>query len=184
MMGGRLIGFGGLFLAFGCGFAVPSLAQAPDLCSGQPAAMQKPCREALELLVQGGPQEPQPARRILATGTPEGWRYDYLQPGGAASDDDCVVSGTLVLPADTAVRLSVTASDVVRPWRLPQFDLDLIGIPGRIEEKIIKLPPGDIGDPAAAPAGDEKPVALRVLPPDAYAEWEGLTLPPSCFASG
>jgi len=182
--GGRLIGFGGLLLALGCGFAVPSLAQAPDLCSGQPAAMQKSCREALELLVQGGPQQPQPARRILATGTPEGWRYDYLQPGGVGSDDDCVVSGALVLPADTAVRLSVTASDVIRPWRLPQFDLDLTGIPGRIEDKIIKLPLGEVGDPAAAPVGDEKPVAVRVLPPDAYADWEGQTLPPSCFASG
>ncbi|MGX1740935.1 hypothetical protein ACWIEX_05195 [Bosea sp. NPDC055353] len=184
MTGGRLIGFGGLLLALGCGFAVPSLAQAPDLCSGQPAAMQKSCREALELLVQGGRQEPEPARRILATGTPEGWRYDYLQPGGVGSDGDCVVSGVLVLPADTPVRFSVTASDIIRPWRLPQFDLDLAGIPGRIEDKIIKLPPGEIGDPAAAPAGDERPVAVRVLPPDAYAEWEGQTLPPSCFASG
>ncbi len=184
MTGGRFIGFGGLLLALSCGFAVPSQAQAPDLCSGQPAAMQKSCREALELLVQGGRQEPEPARRILATGTPEGWRYDYLQPGGVGSDDECVVSGALVLPADTAVRLSVTASDIIRPWRLPQFDLDLTGIPGRIEDKIIKLPPGDIGDLAAAPAGDEKPIAVRVLPPDAYAEWEGQTLPPSCFASG
>lgn len=184
MRGGRVIGFGGLLLALGCGSAAPSLAQAPDLCSGQPAAMQKSCREALELLVQGGRQEPEPARRILATGTPEGWRYDYLQPGGVGSDDDCVVSGVLVLPADTAVRLSVTASDIIRSWRLPQFDLDLTGIPGRIEDKIIKLPPGDSGDPAAAPAGYEKPVAIRVLPPDAYAEWEGQTLPPSCFASG
>lgn len=184
MTGGRLTSFGGLLLALGCGFATPTLAQASDLCSGQPAAMQKSCREALELLVQGGKQEAEPARRILATGTPEGWRYDYLQPGGVGSDDDCVVSGTLVLPADTAVRLSVTASDIIRPWRLPQFDLDLTGIPGLIEDKIVKLPPGDIGDPAAAPAGDEKSVALRVLPPDAYAEWEGQTLPPSCFASG
>lgn len=184
MMGGRLIGFGGLILAFGCGFAVPSLAQAPDLCSGQPAAMQKPCREALELLVQGGPQEPQPARRILATGTPEGWRYDYLQPGGMASGDDCVVSGTLVLPADTPVRLLVTASDTIRPWRLPQFGLALTGIPGRLEETTLKLPLGEVSDQGAAPAGNEIPVAVRVLSADAYAEWEGQTLPPSCFASG
>jgi heme/copper-type cytochrome/quinol oxidase subunit 2 len=146
--------------------------------------MQKPCREALELLVQGSPQQPEPARRILATGTPEGWRYDYLQPGGAASDDDCVVSGTLVLPADTPVRFLVTASDTIRPWRLPQFGLDLTGIPGRIEEATIKLPPGESGDQAAPSAADEKPVAVRVLAPDAYAEWEGQTLPPSCFASG
>lgn len=184
MRGGRLTGFGGVLLALCCGFAAPSVAQTPDLCSGQPAAMQKPCREALELLVQSNPQEPEPARRILATGTPEGWRYDYVQPGGMGPDDACVVSGTLVLPADTPVRLLVTASDTIRPWRLPQFGLALTGIPGRIEEATIKLPPGESGDQAAAPGADEKPVAVRVLAPDAYAEWEGKTLPPSCFASG
>lgn len=185
MTGGRLTGFGGVLLALSCGFAAPSVAQTPDLCSGQPPAMQKPCREALELLVQGNPQEPVPApRRILATGTPEGWRYDYLQPGGAGSDDDCVVNGTLVLPADTPVRLLVTASDTIRPWQLPQFGLALTGIPGRIEEATIKLPSGESGDQAASPGADEKPVAVRVLAPDAYAEWEGKTLPPSCFASG
>lgn len=184
MTGGRLTSFGGLLLALGCGFAAPSAAQTPDLCSGQPAAMQKPCREALELLVQSHPQEQEPARRILATGTSQGWRYDYLQPGGAGSDDDCIVNGTLVLPADTPVRLLVTASDTIRPWRLPQFGLDLSGIPGRIEKATIKLPPGEVGDRDASPGADEKPVAVRVLAPDAYADWEGQTLPPSCFASG
>ena len=184
MTGGRLTSFGGLLLALVCGFAAPSVAQTPDLCSGQPAAMQKPCREALELLVQSNPQEPEPSRRILATGTPQGWRYDYLQPGGAGSDDDCVVNGTLVLPADTPVRLLVTAGDKIRPWRLPQFGLDLSGIPGRIEEAIIKLPLGEVGDQAASPGTDEIPVTVRVLSSDAYAEWEGQALPPSCFASG
>lgn len=184
MTGGRLTGFGGLLLALGCGFAAPSAAQAPDLCSGQPAAMQGSCREALQLLVQGSPPTPEPARRILATGTPEGWRYDYVQPGGMGPDDACVVSGTLVLPADTPVRLLVTASDTIRPWRLPPFGLALTGIPGRIEDSVITLPPGEVAGQGAAPAGNEMPVSVRVLPADAYAEWEGQTLPPSCFASG
>ncbi|WP_353184122.1 hypothetical protein [Bosea sp. (in: a-proteobacteria)] len=187
MAGGRLPGFGGgLLLALGCGFAVPSQAGTPDLCSGQPAAMQQPCREALKLLVQGGPQEPEPepARRILATGTPEGWRYDYVQPGGMGPDDACVVAGELVVPADTPVRLLVTASDTIRPWRLPQFGLALTGVPGRIEEATVKLPAGEAGGGASAPGAGEQPVAVRVLAPEAYAEWEGKTLPPSCFASG
>ena len=86
--------------------------------------------------------------------------------------------------ADTPVRLLVTASDTIRPWRLPQFGLDLSGIPGRIEEATIKLPPGEVGDRDASPGADEKPVAVRVLAPEAYADWEGQTLPPSCFVSG
>ena len=89
-----------------------------------------------------------------------------------------------LVPADTPVRQLVTAGDKIRPWRLPQFGLDLSGIPGRIEEAIIKLPPGEVGDQAASTGTDEISVTVRVLSSDAYAEWEGQALPPSCFASG
>lgn len=172
-----------LWFASGAVF-VASAPAAADICDDQPALMRKPCREARDLLMRDRPSSPEPELTVLATGSKDGWRYEYRRPGAARSDTSCSVTAALVLPADTPIRLTVTASDTIREWRLPEFNLALSAIPGRIEEAVIALPLGTADDRGAASGPDGAPVEVRVLGPQDYAEWERRTLPLACRAPG
>lgn len=160
-------------VALGCA----SPAAARDICSGQPTAMQKACREAHELLMSGGTGKPEPALTIKATGSAQGWRFDYWGPGASVQGDDCRVAGPLTLPAGIQVRLPATATDKIHELKAPALGLDLTGIPGRINEVNVSiLEPGRFRSEGAARCA----VEVNVLETRAFEQWRQTWIPQGC----
>lgn len=99
---------------------------------------------------------------IKVTGYQWGWQYDYLEGGVSffsrldresdaarqlASGADPYkiehyllnVDKPLVVPADTKVRLLVTAADVIHSWWVPAFGMKKDAIPGYVNEMWFKV---------------------------------------------
>lgn len=99
---------------------------------------------------------------IKVTGFQWKWHYDYLgkgvnyfstlaQPSNAARQLDSgidpfkvpnyllEVDHPLVIPADTKVRLLLTANDVIHAWWVPEFGMKKDAIPGFVNELWIKV---------------------------------------------
>ncbi|MEJ1966129.1 MAG: cytochrome c oxidase subunit II [Gammaproteobacteria bacterium] len=105
---------------------------------------------------------------IKVTGYQWGWQYDYLDNGVVffsrlerhadaarrlASGEDVTkikdylrdVDNPLIVPADTKVRLLVTATDVIHSWWVPAFGLKKDAIPGYVNEMWFKVDPDKTG---------------------------------------
>jgi cytochrome c oxidase subunit 2 len=99
---------------------------------------------------------------IKVTGYQWGWQYDYLENGvvffsrltreadaarrmGSGVDVTKIehylrdVDNPLVVPADTKVRLLVTATDVIHSWWVPEFAIKKDAIPGYVNEMWFKV---------------------------------------------
>jgi len=99
---------------------------------------------------------------IKVTGFQWGWQYDYLENGVVffsrlARDADAArrlasgvdvtkidhyllnVDKPLVVPADTKIRLLVTANDVIHSWWVPAFGMKKDAIPGYVNEMWFKV---------------------------------------------
>jgi cytochrome c oxidase subunit 2 len=99
---------------------------------------------------------------IKVTGYQWGWQYDYLDNGVVffsrlARDSDAArrlgsgadvtkiehylleVDNPLIVPADTKVRVLVTATDVIHAWWVPAFGLKKDAIPGYVNEMWFKV---------------------------------------------
>ena len=85
------------------------------------------------------------------------------------------VDNPMVAPAGKVVRLTISASDVIHAWAMPQFRLKVDAVPGRINQLWFNAPtPGVYYGQCSELCGDRHafmPIELRVLPPDQYETW-------------
>lgn len=81
----------------------------------------------------------------------------------------------MVAPAGKYVRLSITASDVIHAWAMPQFFIKVDAVPGRLNQLWFKTDQpgvyyGQCSELCGA-AHSAMPIELRVLPQDQYDEF-------------
>lgn len=88
------------------------------------------------------------------------------------------VDNPLVVPVGKYVRISLTASDVLHAWAVPQFALKTDAVPGRINQMWFKLDqPGIYYGQCSELCGQSHsgmPIEVRSLPQAQYDEWFGL----------
>ncbi len=81
----------------------------------------------------------------------------------------------MVAPAGRYVRLTITASDVIHAWAMPQFALKVDAVPGRINHLWFKVDqPGPYYGQCSELCGashSAMPIELRILPQDQYDEF-------------
>lgn len=81
----------------------------------------------------------------------------------------------MVAPAGKYVRLSISASDVIHAWAMPQFALKVDAVPGRLNQLWFNADkPGVYYGQCSELCGQSHsamPIELRILPQDQYAEW-------------
>jgi cytochrome c oxidase subunit 2 len=85
------------------------------------------------------------------------------------------VDNPVVVPAGKYVRLSVSASDVIHSWAMPQAMLKIDAIPGRLNQLWFRFDrPGVHYGQCSELCGTRHaymPIELRVLPPEQYDVW-------------
>jgi cytochrome c oxidase subunit 2 len=96
------------------------------------------------------------------------------------------VDNPMVAPAGKVVRLTISSSDVIHAWAMPQFRLKVDAVPGRINQLWFNAPtPGVYYGQCSELCGDRHsamPIELRILPQDQYATW--LTKSKASLADG
>lgn len=100
-----------------------------------------------------------PEMTLKITGHQWYWSYEYPDNGGFTFDANLVqdkdlkpgqlrlleTDNRVVLPADTEIRVLVTAEDVIHDWAVPSFGIKTDAVPGRINETWIKVDSQYIG---------------------------------------
>ena len=85
---------------------------------------------------------------IKATGNQWYWSYEYPDQGKFSFDSNMVstdklkpgelrlltVDNRVVIPANTVIRMQITASDVLHSWTIPAFGRKVDAVPGRLNE--------------------------------------------------
>jgi cytochrome c oxidase subunit 2 len=85
------------------------------------------------------------------------------------------VDNPMVAPAGRHVRLSISASDVIHAWAMPQFALKVDAVPGRLNQLWFKADqPGVYYGQCSELCGQRHafmPIELRILPQAQYDAW-------------
>jgi cytochrome c oxidase subunit II len=85
------------------------------------------------------------------------------------------VDNPMVAPAGRYVRLSISASDVIHSWAMPQFALKVDAVPGRLNQLWFKADqPGVYYGQCSELCGQRHafmPIELRILPQAQYDAW-------------
>ena len=90
---------------------------------------------------------------IKATGHQWYWSYEYPDHGAFAFDSIIIedenlepgqprllsVDNSVVLPAETNIRLLFTSADVIHNWAVPSLGLKLDAVPGRVNESWVRI---------------------------------------------
>ncbi len=86
------------------------------------------------------------------------------------------VDNPMVAPAGKYVRLTISSSDVIHAWAMPQFRLKVDAVPGRINQLWFKTDkPGVYYGQCSELCGARHaymPIELRILPDDEYEIWK------------
>ncbi|MBI1359516.1 MAG: cytochrome c oxidase subunit II [Alphaproteobacteria bacterium] len=86
------------------------------------------------------------------------------------------VDNPMVAPAGKYVRLTISSSDVIHSWAMPQFRLKVDAVPGRINQLWFKTDkPGVYYGQCSELCGARHaymPIELRILPDDQYEIWK------------
>lgn len=97
---------------------------------------------------------------------------DALKPGQIMK---LSVDNPMVAPAGRYVRLSISASDVIHAWAMPQFALKVDAVPGRLNQLWFKVDePGVFYGQCSELCGLRHaymPIELRILPQEQYDAW-------------
>ncbi|MET3793083.1 cytochrome c oxidase subunit II [Aquamicrobium terrae] len=134
---------------------------------------------------------------IKATANQWNWDYEYQTEdalsfnsamlaeedrAAAGKEDKAVyprllaVDNELVVPANTMVRVLVTASDVIHAFAMPAFGLKTDAVPGRINEVWFKVEKeGFYYGQCSELCGKDHafmPIAIRVVSPEQYETWQ------------
>ncbi len=135
---------------------------------------------------------PESQLTIKAIGNQFFWTHEYPDHGisfdSIMIDDADLEDGQLrllevdnrmVIPADTTVRLIVTASDVIHSWAVPAFGVKIDAIPGRLNEIWIRSEHegvyyGQCSELCGAGHG-YMPIAVEVVSQGAFNAWVAKT---------
>lgn len=96
---------------------------------------------------------PNPEMTIKVTGHQWYWSYEYPDQNGLSFDSNIIpdaelkpgqkrlldVDNPLVVPANTTIRIQVTATDVIHSWFMPSFGVQQYAIIGRLNESWMKI---------------------------------------------
>jgi cytochrome c oxidase subunit II len=96
---------------------------------------------------------PNPEMTIKVTGHQWYWSYEYPDQDGLSFDSNIIpdaelkpgqkrlldVDNPLVVPANTTIRVQVTATDVIHSWFMPSFGVQQYAIIGRLNESWMKI---------------------------------------------
>jgi cytochrome c oxidase subunit 2 len=127
---------------------------------------------------------------IKAIGHQWYWSYEYPDHGNFTFDammkfDEDLAEGEprllatdnpVVLPADTRIRVQVTADDVLHSWAVPSFFNKVDAVPGRLNELLIEpvTTPGTYYGQCSELCGvnhSYMPIEVRVVPKDEFETW-------------
>lgn len=134
---------------------------------------------------------PEPDMTIKATGYQWYWGYDYLAEGNVSFDSIMIpedelkpgqlrlleVDNRLVLPADTTIKLLVTAEDVIHSFAMPAFGVKTDAVPGRMNETWFRVPADKAGvyygqcSEICGVGHAYMPIAIEILPKDQFQSW-------------
>ncbi len=138
--------------------------------------------------VRAGEAIPAPALTIKTVGYQWYWGYAYPDDGldeyfsnmAPAQDTTpelyrLAVDAPMVAPADTTVRLLVTAADVIHNWAMPSFGIKMDAIPGRTNETWFHVDePGVYYGQCSELCGVRHafmPIEVHVVPRNVYDAW-------------
>jgi heme/copper-type cytochrome/quinol oxidase subunit 2 len=189
-----------LWIALCVGPAGTALAQTPPLSPDDLARIARECRSpqptpfrstadiqrevdctsaAIEMLRRGPPAAPSP--RLSVTAALGSWVFRYDLDGAAGTNQACVVSGPLTLPAGRPVEITLTSDDTIHELQLPTLGIKTSAIPGRINIATLRADAvGTVTGVAVTAEGTARQqtatVSVRFLVAVDYALWERETL--------
>jgi len=132
---------------------------------------------------------PNPEMTIKVTGHQWYWSYEYPDQGGLAFDSNFIpedqlkpaqkrlldVDNSLVVPADTIIRVLVTGTDVIHSWFMPSFGVQEYAIVGRLNESWMKIDhPGTYYGQCNQICGVNHafmPIKVEAMAKDAFQRW-------------
>ncbi|MSO65578.1 MAG: cytochrome c oxidase subunit II [Alphaproteobacteria bacterium] len=117
------------------------------------------------------------------------WSYEYPDQGGFTFDAVIVeeknlkqsqlrlltTDNEIVLPANTNIRLLVTADDVLHSWAVPSFGVKIDAVPGRVNEGWVRITqPGMYYGMCSELCGQRHgfmPIMVRAVPKQEFEQW-------------
>ena len=130
---------------------------------------------------------------LKVTGHQWYWSYEYVDEGELTFDSNMIpdedidvskgqvrlleVDNRVVLPADTTVRVLMTAEDVLHNWAMPSFGIKMDTVPGRINETWLRVPSAKIGvyrgqcSELCGVRHGFMPIVVEVVSKQDYARW-------------
>ena len=137
--------------------------------------------------------EDQVEMTLKVTGHQWYWSYEYVDEGELSFDSNMVpdedidvskgqvrlleVDNRVVVPADTTIRLLMTAEDVLHNWAMPSFGIKMDTVPGRINETWFRVPREKIGvyrgqcSELCGVRHGFMPIVVEVVSKKDYARW-------------
>lgn len=137
--------------------------------------------------------EDQVEMTLKVTGHQWYWSYEYVDEGELSFDSNMVpdedidvskgqirlleVDNRVVVPADTTIRLLMTAEDVLHNWAMPSFGIKTDTVPGRINETWFRVPKEKIGvyrgqcSELCGVRHGFMPIVVEVVSKQDYARW-------------
>mgnify|MGYP006427282221 CR=1 FL=1 len=107
------------------------------------------------------------------------FQYDsFMTPAEDLGEDEyrkLSVDNPLVLPANTNIRIQITASDVLHSFAMPSFGIKTDAVPGQLNETWARVKEpgmyyGQCSEICGAGHAD-MPIAVKVLPKDEFKSW-------------
>ena len=130
---------------------------------------------------------------LKVTGHQWYWSYEYVDEGELSFDSNMIpdedidiskgqirlleVDNRVVVPADTTIRLLMTAEDVLHNWAMPSFGIKMDTVPGRINETWFRVPKEKIGvyrgqcSELCGVRHGFMPIVVEVVSKQDYARW-------------
>ena len=137
--------------------------------------------------------EDQVEMTLKVTGHQWYWSYEYVDEGKLSFDSNMIpdedidvakgqvrlleVDNRVVVPADTTIRLLMTAEDVLHNWAMPSFGIKMDTVPGRINETWFRVSKEKIGvyrgqcSELCGVRHGFMPIVVEVVSKKDYARW-------------
>ena len=145
---------------------------------------------SITLLARQYESPPEDAVTIKATGYQWYWGYSYPDNGGfevisnMMSEEDALAAGLpaqlavdnrMVVPANTPLRLQITAADVIHAFAVPSLWFKMDAVPGRLNERLLTInEPGIYYGQCSELCGARHgymPIAVEALPREEWEAW-------------
>lgn len=145
---------------------------------------------SISLLAKQYESAPDDAVTVKVTGYQWNWGYEFPDQGvsefisNMMPEDEAIAAGypaqleadqRLVVPVDTPLRIQVTAADVIHSWAVPALWFKLDAIPGRLNEKMLRIKePGIYYGQCSELCGVRHafmPIAVEAVPREQWEAW-------------